>query len=240
MKRLNLQPGLGDAIYALPFICEMVKTEEVEFHTKWPEVFQDVKGVSISKEPLAIRLGDIRFQWTNVSRKSFVQMYEEQSEVKGDYNAARLALSFGLTEQHKQLFARADVTGKDLCIIGEPRAAGRHKDKNDMSCCASPYEMGEWIEKNREKYYYVSVGKDEKFVEPYRLAADEDLNNKLSLMELITLFRCVELCASQVSYFVPLACLFDIPMKLFKAASQTEDEFKEHVRRTVYEPELLI
>jgi len=241
MKRIHLQPGLGDAVHALPFVIELADVHGgIELFTHYSEIFNVAHGVITLKTPVPYRLGDIRFQWSRVGRKTFAEKYEIDSGVKGNNERARYALTFMPSDPLVMLFARAKKSGKKLCVLGEPRAAARHKAKGDFSCSASPYSFGYWAESKRSEYYFVSAGSNEVFADKQRVSFDEDLNDKLSLTEFITLIRCADAVASQESCFTVLASLFRVPMKVFKAAGQTEEQHLEHVRRCTFSDSVFI
>lgn len=235
MRRIHLQPGLGDAIHALPYVIELGKKERFEMFTRYPEVFERVNGIELSVAPLARRPGDVVFQWTRAGFKTFAEKYAIDSGVKvTDYSEAQKLLAFETPERIGGYAAGIKRMGKKLCVFGPPRAAERHKKTHDFSCAASFTEAFCWTHLNRDKFYYVKTGKAEIYQVRCKIPGDLDLTDKLTLKEFITLIRISDAVASQESCFTVLACLFNKPMKIFKAMSQTEEQHKEHVRRTTF------
>lgn len=204
---IQIQPGLGDAIYNYPIIKELSNKEFINVETGFPEIFYNLpnaKGFIKINETIDLHL---RFHVLNYS--AYSQLCTK-THVYPEFDFS----------DFPTIYKPLETNNKKLCVIKEPCAAGRHKDKNEMREAADFNQMQRWIDENRNEYYFVSVGQNEKFTE--RLNIDLDLNDKLSTYELLALCRHADLIATQIGHLVAIGCAFRIPLKLFKAIGDSD------------------
>ncbi len=214
--KIQIQKGLGDALYNYPIIKGLAKQNEIELETQYPELFAHLPNVKASKDEL--KGVDLKLRFYVMQRPAYDQLCLK----------AGVAPEFDLTDL---LGSWSVIPPRAICVVKEPCASGYVKEKGEMKHAADHKEMQTWIEKNRDKYYFISVGQNEKYTE--RLKVDLDLTDKLSVFELISLCSNASAIITQVGHLIPLACAFNVPLKVFKSIGDSDKMYELRKNCTV-------
>lgn len=219
--------GIGDSVYVYPIVKHFTETKKIKVITPYPEIFHSL-GVESS---------------TNLSEKydlmptyipgraSKKSQYEDMLDsVKLPFIPFSYAWDIGFSEHFKshylkEIVARLSLEGKGICIIKEPCLANMHRKSGDTSAIPNIVEFQNWIDQNSNRFVYISVGKNETFI--HRLKGiDIDLNDKISIPDLITLCASSQAIATQIGHLVPIAQGLNRPLKIFYPKKITDGRLK--------------
>lgn len=208
--------GIGDCVYAYPIIKHFTQTREVKILTPYPEIFQSLE-VECST--------DLNQHFDSMpsyiqGRHSKKSQYEDMLDsVKLPFIPFMFGWNSGFSDEFrrkylKEIVARLSMDGKGICIVKEPCLANMHQKNGDTSIVPDLQEFQDWIDKNSNRFMYISVGKGETFI--HRLQGiDMDLNDQISIPDLVTLCGMAQGIATQVGHLVPIAQGLNRPLKIF-------------------------
>lgn len=209
MLRIRTPLGLGDAVYAFPIVKHFTQTEKVIVCTQYPDVFKSL-GIETTTDKTNQDLC-LRYQFR--SEKDY---YTQMCDLAGVHPEFKFDWPY-----EYETVGFKNKTGKLLCVIKEPVTAHMHKGARDFSTTPIAEKMQAFVNDNREQMFFVSVGKDEVFKS--RLSGiDSDLNNILSIPDLITLVSMADIVATQIGHLVPLAQSLGRHIKLFEPEHVTD------------------
>lgn len=217
--RIRTHLGLGDAVYSYPVVKHLLKNyKNITVLTKYPVIFKElpVKCADISGEY------DLFLRYTDKRHKKTTQ-FQDICASAGitEKIPFRLDWKVDFSSEFIDLYGdRLMQNGKKVCVIKEPCAA--HMDKRSGSFRMAPIsaKVQEFINKNRNQYFFVSVGQSDKYKQRLN-GIDLDLNDKLSLSDFITLVNHCEAVATQIGHLVPLAQAFGKKLTIFEPATKT-------------------
>ncbi len=223
---VRCQLGLGDAVYAFPIVKELAKKSHVKVLTKYPEVFKDLSNMSCVDEMDSY---DIYLKYT---REPGLNQYDEMCR------RARIRPAFKFTYKSDNVESmKALGQGKSICVVKEPCAAHMNKQKGNFSASPKVGEFQEWINLNASKYHYISVGKSEVFKK--RLSGiDLDLNDVLTVSQLLQLCVAADAFATQIGHLVPIAQGLGKPLKIFPPEKITDHRLENLTIDKVRIPEI--
>lgn len=229
--------GLGDAVYAHPIVRRLADLNDyVKVITRYPIVFQglrDVTAVQSVSTSINVRL---RYQHQN-DTPQYTDMLKCVPQVS--YVPLKFNWPFDFSEDAKKswlpdLLHNLEATGKQLCVIKEPCAAHVHKSmhyhrdhkKLLFSMAPNVIEVQQWVDDNRNKYFYVTVGNTELFKTPALLGIDFDLVDKTSVHDLLCVCAAADVIATQVGHLVPIAQGMGKQLKMFWPEDVVDHRFK--------------
>jgi hypothetical protein len=208
--------GIGDCVYAYPIIKHYTTTRTVKVLTPYPEIFSSLE---IETSTDLNQHFDVKPCYTQ-SRSSKKGQYEDMLDsVKLQFIPFVFGWDSGFSDEFrskhlKEIVARLSMEGKGICIVKEPCLANMHQKNGDTSVVPDIEEMQSWINENKKRFVYISVGKGEIFT--HRLQGiDMDLNDQLSISDLVTLCGMAQGIATQVGHLVPIAQGLNRPLKIF-------------------------
>lgn len=209
MLRIRTPLGLGDAVYAFPIVKHFAQTEKVTVCTQYPDVFKSL-GIETTTEKTNQDLC-LRYQFR--SEKDY---YTQMCDVAGVHPEFKLDWPYNY-----ETVEFINESGKKLCIIKEPVCGHMHKGAQDFSMSPSVGQMQEFINKNKEQMFFLSVGHNEIF--KARLSGiDGDTNNLLSVHDFITIVNAADMVATQIGHLVPLGQALGKPLKIFESEHITD------------------
>lgn len=202
---IRAQLGLGDAVYAYPIVKHFATLGDVSVVSPHPIVFSALRQVNVFPQGSRV---DLRLRY-NTRRRGLSQYRELLDCAKLQFLPLKLDWVLGFTDVFKRdvlpEFTKSfTLSRKTLCIIKEPCAAHMHKGVQDFSAVPNIRDMQSWVDAHRQQFFYVSVGQAEVFKERLK-NIDYDLNNKISVQDLITLCTMAKMIATQVGHLVPIA-----------------------------------
>jgi len=208
--------GIGDCVYAYPIIKHYIETKDVKIITPFPELFSSLE---VETSTNMNERHDVKPCYTQ-SRSSRKGQYEDMLDsVKLQFIPFVFGWDSGFSDEFrskhlKEIVARLSMEGKGICIVKEPCLANMHQKNGDTSVVPDIWEMQTWIDENKKRFVYISVGKGETFI--HRLQGiDMDLNDQLSISDLVTLCGMAQGIATQVGHLVPIAQGLNRPLKIF-------------------------
>lgn len=221
--------GLGDAVYAYPIVKHLRSGyEKVKVKTNFPIVFS---GLDVETVPLSDRsTPDLFPKYTNRRGNGLGQFQAMLDSISMPAIPFVFDWSLGFSDEfrskHLLDFVEAlRISKKPMCIVKEPCLAHMHKPNNDSSIVPNLAEMQVWVNVNRTKYFFVSVGQGEVFKN--RLVhMNYDLNDKTTVQDLITLCSMAGGIATQVGHLVPIAQGLNKPLRMFWPAQITDARLK--------------
>jgi len=205
--------GLGDAVYSYAIIEHLLKTnKKITVQTKYPLVFKDLPcDTTIEYGPF-----DLWLRYTHRRKEKTTQFQDMCISAK-----IKEPLKIKLPKTFKYdskivdyVLNRVDDSGRKLAIIKEPCAAHMDKKNDNLRFAPDVQEVQDFVNKNKLKYFFVSVGKDEVFKGRIK-GIDFDLNNKLTVSDLLYLCQESDIIASQTGHLIPIAQAFNVEYKLF-------------------------
>lgn len=208
--------GIGDCVYAYPIIKLYTLTREVKVITPFPEIFASLEIETLTDMNQHF---DVKPCYTQ-SRSSKKGQYEDMLDsVKLPFIPFVFGWNSGFSDEFrskhlKNIVARLSMEGKGICIVKEPCLANMHQKNGDTSVAPDIEEMQAWIDENKKRFVYISVGKGEIFTDRLQ-GIDIDLNDQLSIPDLITLCGMAQGIATQVGHLVPIAQGLNRPLKIF-------------------------
>lgn len=209
---IRTQKGLGDAVYAYPVVKQLAKRQQIKVITNYPFIF-NLSNVETSTDYK--QKYDLFLRYAKHGKGTQFEQVQSCAGLKG----LKMHLDWGeVFSKEFQDNYLSQIVGK-ICIVKEPCAAHMHKRSQDTCVAPSSREMQEFIDSN--DYYYISVGQDEVF--KHRLSnIDLDLNNKISVKDLITLVQSASCVITQVGHLVTLAQAFGKQLKVFYPEQMTD------------------
>jgi len=181
--------GLGDAVYAYPVIKHFSNLGPVKVHTKYPEVFKGLGNVEFSDTTCGVRLAYRRAPGEN--------FYAAICQAAG----VSPVFSWG---EHYTPETLPTVNGKPICIVKEPCTADMHRRSHDFSMAPWPEVMQAFISRNKDLFYFVSVG-NVGDVYRARLTGIDERAEGLSVSKYLTLCASASAFVSQICHLVPIA-----------------------------------
>jgi len=222
--KIKTMLGIGDAVYTYPLVKYFSQKQSVKVITPYPEIFKCLNAETSSDMREA---ADLTPRYTH-SRSSEFSQYED---LLRSVNLSFIPFEWEWQEQFSEHFKRnypvflALIQGKKICVIKEPCCAHMNKGAKDFSIVPNVSEMQDWVNANKEKYFFVSVGYREIFHSRLE-GIDLDLNDKINLTDLLTLCKNAGAIASQVGHLIPIAQGLNIPLKIFYPENPTHHALK--------------
>lgn len=199
--------GLGDAVYAYPIVKEFSIRGPVNLYTRYREVFADLPNITYIEKPAGIRLA--------YSRAKNENFYESMCKAVG----ANIDL---VGSAHRGVWAElhpAIMGGKELCIIKEPCTADMHKKTRDFSMSARPKAMQDFIDANKDRYYFMSIDGGEVYRE--RLSGIDAHLKGLTVQEYLAWCAMASAFVTQIGHLVPIAQWLGRRLYLFEPENNT-------------------
>lgn len=204
---LSTLSGLGDAVYAYPIIKEFAMRGPVKLYTRYPEVFADLPNIAFIEKPAGIRLAYSRAKGEN--------FYESMCKLVGCH--------VPLVGSHRNvLWANTNdaiMGGKKLCIVKEPCTADMHKKTRDFSMSPRPQAIQEFINLNKDRYYFMSIDGGEVYRE--RLTGIDAHLKGLTVHEYLAWCAMASAFVTQIGHLVPIAQWLSRRLYLFEPENNT-------------------
>lgn len=217
--RIRTPLGLGDAIYCWPIIQYFSERMGVEVMTRYPIIYDNL--------PVSCVPYDKNFHLSLHYNKRRSKPTDQYTDILKQCDLPMIPFQFDFNYPCSDKIWNVLDQGKKICVVKEPCKAHMHKNKEGVSVDPDPKEMQKYINKRKDEYFFISVGKAEKFKD--RLDIDLDLTDKTSIPDLIQIIKASSLVLTQIGHLVPLAIAFRIDHKIFMPAEYTP--FNENLIR---------
>lgn len=235
--KIQPQSGLGDLIQALPTIYALAPNVTVATnHARaLAPLSCDVVGVPIENgRPMPVE-GFRQLRYNRYGERSYKDNYFAFDPDARDLvdrlfeenvNAVRTS--------YMRYYASPRGGTENYIVLAPPRAAARHRGKaNPFECAPAPDAALEYLKDDVRPV--VLVGLDDVYPDlPEMHGEVYDMRNKTKFSELCALIMNADAVVSQVSAITSLAGLFGIPTKFLKAAGETEEQHRAHVRGVIW------
>lgn len=215
--------GLGDAVYTYPVVKHFATLQPITVVTPYPLIFDKLRNVTTTSS--SSLLPDLRPSYTR-ARSSNQGQYADMLD---SINLKGLPFTFdwphGFTEDFlkSQLFndfmSKLNDSRKKLAILKEPSTAHMHKHSLNFAAAPDVGEIQNYLDDNRHHYFFVSVGQKEVFTQRRLQGINFDMNDKISVQDLITLCSMAQVIITQVGHLVPISQALRIPVKVFYPAN---------------------
>lgn len=220
VKRYELQPGIGDAVYAFPLLKKLAEKEKIEVACVGHEIFSEFKNIrTVDFDGAPRQL--LRFEAYR-GGDAFSQMAACARIEKPDFDFVYFPLSMSATVDG--IVKKTQAKNKKICVIHEPHIAARSRETADRNDACDAAEMGDWLESFRGTHEFVTVGRDDIFLG--RVKVDYRTENCLSLTELFYLVASSDIVATQCGLLVTLACAFRKKLKMFQSRCDNAQAFE--------------
>lgn len=211
MLRIRTPLGLGDAVYTFPIVKHFAQTEKVIVCTQYPDVFKSL-GIETTAEKTNQDLC-LRYQFR--AEKDY---YTQMCDLAGVHPEFKLDWPYRESDDCPSFIHDAF---QPVCVIKEPVCGHMHKGSKNFSMAPNVERMQNFVNKNNGILHFVSVGEDEVF--KARLSRiNTDLNNRLSVHDLISIVTYSSVVVTQIGHLVPLAQALGKPLKIFEPEQVTD------------------
>lgn len=235
--KIQPQSGLGDLIQTLPTIYALAPNVTVATnHARaLAPLSCDAVGVPFENgRPVTVE-GFRQLRYNRYGERSYKDNYfafdPDAKEVidrlfADNVSEVRIA--------YQRYYMSAKEKPDNYIVLAPPRAAARHRGKaNPFECAPAPDAALEYLKDDVRPV--VIVGLDDVYPELPELHGEVyDMRNKTNFTELCALIMHADAVVSQVSAVTSLAGLFGIPTKFLKAANETEEQHRAHVRGVIW------
>ena len=229
--------GLGDAIYAHPIVKRLAElNDHVKVITKYPIVFQglrDITAVQSASTSINVRL---RYKHPNAIPQytDMLKCVPQVSHVPFKFNWPFNFTAKAVEDWAPDLLIKFHSSEKKLCVIKEPCANHVHKNmhyhrdhkKLLFSMAPNVNEVQQWVDDNRDKYFFVAVGDSELHKLPTINGIDFDLLDRTSIHDFLCICAMADAIATQVGHLVPIAQSMGKPLKIFWPENVIDHRFK--------------
>ena len=222
---IQIQQGLGDAIYAQPVIKELAKTRRVLVQTSWVDVFKHLANVTTTSISGNLPFqADLKLYWFVNYPNAFLQLCK---------TAKIENLSFDLdTPKFRMPIFN---TKKKICVIKAPYVPSYYNTNNVdyKSFAANIQEAQRFIDTNKNDFYFISTGNQgTKYIDALK-GIDLDLNNKLSLPGFLDLCRQADTIVTQLGHLVAIACAFRKNLRVLRSNLDRPQLFEKRLAACV-------
>jgi hypothetical protein len=236
--KIQPQSGLGDLIFSLPIIYDILsRGEEVRVATNHEYVCNPLSGYwGLSFESVEFGPGGfpiIKDGFTHLRYDRYGAHYFDR--YYSPYG--KLPLRESIRRVRETYFdGRKSTIDTEYAVYAPPRSARRHvnrKESEVFSCTPDPAYAKRIIDSYNMPM--AMVGQDEVYA-PITCMPKQfyDYRDKLSFDELCDLISYSSLVISQSSAITALAGLFGVPTHFLKAASETEEQHEKHINGVVW------
>lgn len=227
--------GLGDAVYCQPIIRKLTKKTAVIVQTPHPIIFGNMQNVTATS--LDIGKPDLNIKYNHLRNSNDTQFQDLLSSVQMSNVKQVFNWSYGFTDEFRlnelpRILTELNNSKKNMCIIKEPTTAHMHKSTKDFSMAPNIEQMQNFIDENKEQFFFISVGKDEIFKKRLH-DIDYDLVNKTTVQDLITLCQLSDLIISQVGHLIPIAQGLKKKVKIFYPGNITDPRLKNMNKKKI-------
>lgn len=209
---IRLPRGLGDAIYCYAPIKKLKPSKII---TNYPEVFTylpfDCEFSNDYKSNY-----DLKLDYTDKRSSKNHQYVDILNSCNLPY--FRMHLDWHIINP-SPLVVDSLSEYKTNCIIKEPCKPHMHKKRSHLSFESDPIDMQEFVDLNKN-FNFISVGHDESFIKRLN-GIDHDLNNRLSIKDLIDLVYLSDVVVTQVGHLLTLAHVFNKKLSVFYPKIET-------------------
>ena len=236
--------GIGDSLLLYPIVKELVKDNSkqlITILTNFPEIFQTLPEKNINFHPF-IKFLKADYDCNYVPRKAITETNQYQDMVLQGHLFLDEYPEFSYLDGYKNttqfIFNNKD---KKICLIVDP-----YLPMNSLKCRAdlmpdySRYQ--EIINQNKDKYYFITVGKRSTDYDYPLNGIDKDMRDKTIWPALCSLFKKADLIIGQLGVFLHLAEMLDKKYYLIMNHNQgnSEDQFFRTIteKKIVMKPEL--
>lgn len=219
--------GIGDCVYVYPIVKHFAKDRVVKVLTPYPEIFASLEVEATNNFAQKFDLMPTYIPGRSSKKSQYEDMLDS---VKLPFIPFSYAWNFGFSDHFKscylkEIVARLSLEGKGICIVKEPCLANMHRKNGDASAVPDIHEFQSWIDENKSRFVFISVGHKETFTARIK-GIDIDLNDKLSIPDLVTLCATSQGIATQVGHLVPIAQGLNRPLKIFYPKNITDPRLK--------------
>jgi len=212
--------GLGDAVYAwsiVRWLIENNSNKEILVMTSYPIIFRNLKCKTVPME--TGRTPDYHLSYTT-RRNSPKGQYED---ILDQCKFPWIDFEFIFDPEKEDIVPILDF--KEYAVIKEPATAHLHKKTSDYSFAPNIEEMQDYVYSlNKKGIGVISVGQNEVFKE--RLSGiDVDLNDKLTVGQLLYLCSKSVEVGTQVGHLLPIAQGLGKPCRIFMPEKITDHRF---------------
>lgn len=242
MLHISLQSGLGDALIAQPVIAHIAyhTIQAVTVYTKHIDIFTGLPGV-IALAGIAPKEA-LKLHWfLGREENAFQQLCsiaEREFLVKDIYfKFVWPMVDFEESDVVTHLGNRLPLKiNKKLCIIKKPYTPQYISNTNMFyeNYAADVKTVQNFIDENKDKYYFISVGQNTLYSKGSDNITGIDLNleNNLSLLDFIYLCMNSDVIASQLGHLTTIAALFNKPYKCFRSNFNDPKTFENRYKAT--------
>lgn len=232
--RIRPQNGLGDAVFAIPFVAAHVLCKvKVTVETKHGEVFKPF-GEWVEIVPLTKDMTVKELRYRQYGDPYFSRYFPETAPTT--FGAALMFARDLYGHYVGDHWPKDGLQLIDYAIYAPPRAAARHKNfqlPEYLFQCSPDVDYAKQMLPKDQVICY--VGQDEKFNPEVAIPRGKSGPNffnfidSLTLWELFALISGARTVVSQISAITAIAGLFDVPTIYLKGRAETDEQHSRHV-----------
>lgn len=222
---ITIQRGLGDAIYAQPVIRELAKTQKIFLETEFSELYNHLDNIIVCNKftDEQRKLKPKKLYWYTNYPNAFSQLCKNADVKELEF---KLDIPLIAVQQFE--------TDKKLCIVKAPYSPQylTNANKHYKDFAGSLSEIQKFIDDNRKEFYFISTG-DKTDYTGNLTGIDCDLNDKLSLLQFLSLCKQADIFVSQIGHLLAIACVYRKKIKIVSSNTENPHVYRNRLKSSV-------